>query len=366
MAAMERSLDLGAPEGQVYAELAYQTSQRQGMWKRRLDRALVNEWIDRALRSAREGTPPKVRAMVAKASWQNDLEAGLEALRLADSLEDDGLRSAALHPVQVAFEARGDLDEAWRHAQLRAELLPSITDPDHVADTLMGLIDLQLNIGRIAQARAGVVTLEDTVAGLTPHHRVHGLGTRVRLHAAIGEWEAVRALTPQAEEWIELNLATPCPFNVGSMLLAASAMTYGSDRAEADRLVAKAESIGMVGYEEFMTPRWLLLAIAQRNQAVLRRTVDSITADSLTAGAWDLVAVWLDALSELGDRDRIEAEAPKWIRPDGYAAAFAVKALGVARRDPGLLKEAAKRFESMGITWHAARAREASAHVGAG
>jgi len=52
------------------------------------------------------------------------------------------------------------------------------------------------------------------------------------------------------------------------------------------------------------------------------------------------------------DRERIEAEAPKWLRPGTYGEAFAIRALGVARRDRSLIRQAAQRFEAMQLSWH--------------
>ncbi len=65
----------------------------------------------------------------------------------------------------------------------------------------------------------------------------------------------------------------------------------------------------------------------------------------------------LDGLTLLGDRERIEADAPRWVRPDSYIAPFAVRALGVVRRDRDLLADAIARFEDMGLAWHAEQTR---------
>jgi hypothetical protein len=157
----------------------------------------------------------------------------------------------------------------------------------------------------------------------------------------------------------EQNLDTPCPFNVGILLIAARAMAYGGQEAVADRLQDRAVSIGMVGYEEFMAPRWLGLSMARGDATLARQTIESIPQERLILGNWELVAALLDALAALGDWQRIEAEAPRWVRPEGYVAAMAVKALGMARRSPELLSDAVARFAAMGATWHAERAREA-------
>ncbi|MEX1277993.1 MAG: hypothetical protein WEI16_02935, partial [Chloroflexota bacterium] len=202
-----------------------------------------------------------------------------------------------------------------------------------------------------------VVRLQEAVAGLTPHHRVHGLGMRMRLEVAVGDWETVRGLTQPAEDAIEANLATPCPFNVGLLLMAALGMVHGGNEAEATRLVAKADSIGMIGYGRITAARRLGLALARQDRAEARRLVESLEPGWLTSGAWELWAALLDGLGFLTDRDRIEADAPQWVRPDAYVAPFAVRAMGMARKDRALLTDAIDRFEALGLEWHAEETR---------
>jgi hypothetical protein len=364
VAAMERALELGAREDRVYAELAYQTSQRAGMWRRRLDDSLVEDWIDRAVAAAPAGTPESVRALVARASWREELGLALEALEAAESLGDDELRSAALGAIHIAYETLGQLGEAWRAAEERIKLLPAITDPDHVAEALLSRADLAVNLGRFDLARTTVDNLEHAVAGLTPHHRVHSLGMLLRLQAAAGDWEAIRAAMDRAEQLVGQNLETPCPFNVAILLIVARAMAEGGERSASERLEAKAVDIGMVGYEEFMAPRWLGLAMARGDFTAMRQNVESAAGRRILA-AWEMVSTQLEALALLGDWERIEAEAPRWVQPEGYVAAIAVKVLGMARKSPELLSDAVARFEGMGLEWHAAEAREALEAVGA-
>ena len=47
---------------------------------------------------------------------------------------------------------------------------------------------------------------------------------RMRLETAVGAWEAVRGLVGRAEDAVEPNLTTPCPFNVGLLRIAAMGM----------------------------------------------------------------------------------------------------------------------------------------------
>ena len=73
VAAMERALQLGAPKGEVYAELAHQTVHRAGMWQRRLDDSLIEGWIEAAMAHTTEGTPARVRALAEQAEVTQQL-----------------------------------------------------------------------------------------------------------------------------------------------------------------------------------------------------------------------------------------------------------------------------------------------------
>jgi hypothetical protein len=314
-------------------------------------------WVERAVASAPEGTPARVRALVASAVWHEDPSIARAALALADQLGDPELRSASLGALRDSHMAEGRLDAAYKVAEARAQLLPMVGDPDHVAEAQMGDVDLLVALGRLAEARDTVARLEGMVAGLTPHHRLHGVNSRLHLEAVVGDWEASRRRLPQVEDAVEANLATPCPGNVGSLLLAALAMAHAQEWLAVERLTTKAESIRMVGYVRSHAPKWLRLAIVRQDHGEIHRILETIEPRMLTVDRPEMVAAVLDALATLDDRDRIEEEAPTWVRPNAYVAPFAIRALGVARRDRALLGEAEDRFTAMGLDWHAQETR---------
>ena len=72
---------------------------------------------------------------------------------------------------------------------------------------------------------------------------------------------------------------------------------------------------------------------------------------------WEPASTYLDGLAALRDRERIEAEAPKWLHPGTFSEPFALRALGIARDDPTLLRQALARFQALGLSWHADQAR---------
>jgi hypothetical protein len=122
---------------------------------------------------------------------------------------------------------------------------------------------------------------------------------------------------------------------------------YCGDEAESRRLEAKAKAIGLQGYRFWFDPPRIRLALARGDLASLPSLVE--------AGYLELEppAAFLDALVALGDCVRIEAEAPNWLKPGIYAEPFALRALGVARSDRMLIRQALERFEAMELPWHA-------------
>ena len=107
-------------------------------------------------------------------------------------------------------------------------------------------------------------------------------------------------------------------------------------------------------------PARLRLALARGDLGTLERLVESRF--QYRRGLQSpLVPVWsaalLDTCVALGDRERIEAEAPKWTDPGTYAEPFAIRALGIAREDGALVQRALERFEALQLEWHAAQTR---------
>ena len=359
VAAMDRALERGASPGDVYSELAFQWAQRSGMWQSRLDDTVTAGWVERAVADSQDGTPVRARALVAKSLADTDLDAARGALALAEELHDAVLRFDALGALQIVLQDAGEFAEAGEVTRRKQELLPEIPDPDRVADAYFNDFHYFAATGRLKDARTMVERMEETVSGLTPHHRVHGIGARLWLEAAVADWQVMRELTELTEERIEANLATPCPFNRGLLILEAAAWTYAGKDAEAERLLARAEEVGMGTYTMIHTPRWLALAIARHDGDEVRRLIDSIRPGWLAPSAWDLWALLFDALVEVNDRERIEADAPQWLNRNLYQTPFATRALAIVRADEALLDQAATTFEAMGLERHAQLTRAA-------
>jgi class 3 adenylate cyclase len=349
--AMEKAIELGGPSVELQTELAFQSVRRAGMWKQEPDWKLVEGWIERALELAEEGSRNQAKALYARSSLKEDAAAARALHSVAEQLGDADLRSLALQELANAAWGVGDFDRARVLAAEQLELAPTLSDPDDRTRPLLDLIFLYLNAGDLAMAERTARLHTELAQGLTRHHLLHSAALQILVETLAGRWDAVRNLTAEAERAVEANADTPCAQNVTTLLHLALANAYGEDEAEARRLEAKADAIGMVGYRHWFEPPRIRLALARNDLAAL---------PPLVAGGYlqlEPPAAYLDALLALGDRDRIEAETPKWLTPGSYAEPFALRALGAVRSDRALIRQAFERFESLQLPWHAEQTR---------
>jgi tetratricopeptide (TPR) repeat protein len=285
-------------------------------------------------------------------------DAAREATALADRLADVELRSWAWGARDFAAYARGDYDEGLAWTRRRLEVVAEMTDPDHIAWIYENWGMASVISGRFDEARRAVRAHDEVTVTLTPHHRLHTAALLVRIATRQGRWNDVQALKPRAEQAVAANIATPCVHNVSVLLDCAIAHTYLGDDEEARRLERSADDLGMQGYMIMLEPSRIALALARGE---LREVKDRL-------GAWEprgLVDVpgliaRLNALVALDRRAEIEEEAPALVKPRTYLEPFALRALGFARSDAGLVDQAIERFEAMGLDWHAAETRKHS------
>ena len=361
--AIERAIELTGPSAELYTELALQTARRSGMWKRPPDRKVVDQWIDRALELSEEGSPTHAKALAAVALWRKDEAAARSLHAIAQRLGDVGLRSNALAALTDVAWSAGDLEQASAWLGDRLQLLPQLADPDDRHFALMTAVSLDVAAGRLSEASRASELLSEMVQGLTPHHRLHGLHTRLLIEMICGRWGDLRGLTPKAEDAVEANSAAPCPSNASCLLYCALASLQCGDAVEAARLEAQAEVQILDPYRALYWGPKLRLGLARDDVPAVERLVDSIDLRTragarLTAGIDrvrldDGAAAFLDALVALGARDRIESEAQQWVSSPTYVQPFALRALGVARADDRLLEEATTRFRAIGLDWRA-------------
>jgi tetratricopeptide (TPR) repeat protein len=357
--AMQRSLeswDDRATAADTYSELAFHATTH-AMWRRQPDPQRIAEWVERALDLSEPGTPARAKALIARTCRdpEGSGAAAVEASELAETLDAVELRSWAWEARSREARARGDYEEALEWARRRIELVEQLTDPDHISLIYLFGLTSYVATGRLEQARKVAQAHDDVTARLTPHHRLHAVALLIGVETAAGRWEGVRDLSARAEEAVVANRDTPCALNAASLLHCAKAHMHQGNEEGARRLEQRADDLGLEGYGMLLDPIRVELALARGDLAEVERKL----AEWRPRGFyeyWGLVAR-LNALLALGRRAEIEQEAPALVKPGTYLEPFALRALGYAREDDGLVERAIQRFEAMDLAWHAAQTR---------
>jgi len=345
---------------ELYAQLAFESALRSGIWKQMPQHETVDDWIDRALAGAPAESKARAMALIARSRWhpQTGAQAAVEASAIAERLDDAELRSAAWDSRGIVAFVAGEYDHGRAWAERRFELLDQISDPDIRADIHSAPISGCIWSGRFREARRLARAHDEIASTLTPHHRLHGVAIELEVEELLGRWDLVRGLRERAETAVAANLETPCVRNPRVLLVEALAHELSGDKAASRRLEDRALELWMDGYGFTLdTPR-LRLALAR---------ADLVAAEELlghpeTVHGWHRgwfvfanVAARLDALAALDRVEDVEAEAPGHARRRNYLRPFALRALGRVRRDDALVAEARAEFESLGLDWHAAR-----------
>jgi class 3 adenylate cyclase len=351
--AMQKALDIGGPSAEVYADVALESVQRLGMWVQEPDWSLVERWARQGVELAEEGSLTQGKALLALSMETDELPYVHSALAIAERLGDLELRCQSLTTVAHFAWSDRDYDTACAVMDEMLANLSEVPNPDVRGTALLIAVFGYLRAGKLGQAAHASAQLVETAAGLTPHHRIHAACTRILVPTLMGRWEEVRARTAEAERAVDANLLAPppCPMNTVTLLDCAVAATLTGDDDEARRLEAKADGIGQTGYRLFLDAPRIRLALARQDLSDLAQFTSS------EPDWWEPHSAFLDALAALGDREGIEAEAPKWLREGTLGEPFALRALGVARGDQTLLRQALERFEAMELSWHAEQTR---------
>jgi hypothetical protein len=339
-------------QGDIYSVLAFHTATRAAMWRRRPDHDLIAGWIERASELSAPGSPARARALIARGFLDPDAEgeAAREATELAERLGNVDLRSWAWGARMEDAFARGEYEEAYAWSRRRLDLVPTLDDPDHVALIYLFGLPAVYAMVRFDEAERIVQAHDEVTARLTAHHRMHAVALLTDLGVALGRWRWIRDLTERVETAVAVNLATPCAANVNSLLRCALASVHTGAEEEARRLETAAEDLGMEGYS--FEPLHLGIAVARGDRETIERILQGWSPYGF--GDLDGVVAWLDALIAMDLDERIEAEAPPFLKPGTILEPYVERALGVARRDEALVRRAAERFETLGLEWHAA------------
>jgi class 3 adenylate cyclase len=355
--AMQQALGIGGPSAEVYADLALQSNERAGMWVQQPDWSLVDGWIEQALQLAEEGSRTQGKAFAALALGSDDESAARSALAIAERLGDLELRCMSLSTLSGIALGQRDFDQACALMDQVMAQLPALNNPDASSGAMLVAFFVYLRSGNLGAAAQASAMATEAAAGLTPHHRLHATSWQILLPTVTGRWDEVRDRAAEAERVVDANLAaaTPCVSIVSILLNCATASALAGEEDEAARLEAKARGIGMEGnrwYQGWFEPPQIRLALARHQLGKVAEL-----APHEFDWEWEPVSTFLDALAAVGDRERIEAEAPKWLQQGTFAEPFALRALGTARSDRALLQQALERFEAMELSWHAEQIR---------
>ena len=354
--ALEGPLD-DAERAETYALLAFQSSIRSAMWSIRLNMQLIEEWASTALELAADGTEAQARALLARANIdlvgapEETLE---QASALADELGSLELRSFALGArTQAAFDQRR-FQEAAAYSDERLALLPGIDDPDHLCEAYEAASPAAAAVCRFDEARRLAELHGRTAQRLSAHHRVHSVSLELELADALGDWPDVAAKTDRTVAAIEANLATPCVRNPRDLLLCALAHLCLGDESRAAELERDGLRLAGEGYDTYLSGANLRIAMQRDDRPTMESLIELPVERALVWGP-GIFAARLDAFLALGRHDRIEDEAPELLQPGTTVEPFALRALGIARRDDELLARADQLFAALGLEWHRAQ-----------
>jgi hypothetical protein len=322
---------------------------------------VVDGWIEHALALAPPGSAARAKALAASSYQHAEAEeAAAEAADIAERLGDEELRSLALDGLTTTAIAARKYDDAYEWGRARLMIAQGIGDPDHLAEALLSAICAYLAVGRIREARQLARDLDELSTELTPHHRLHAVAYALMIDVVEGRWDTVHTLAQRTEQAVVANEATPCILNGWSLVCCATARVRAAEDDEEARRLEHAASGMSVSTSAVTSTARVGLALARGDLAAVG---EDLPADPPPRGGrpyWDayLGTVRLDALAALHDRERVEQEAPAQLRPGTVFEPFALRALGIVRRDPRLIEQALSRFESMELGWHAERTSE--------
>jgi class 3 adenylate cyclase/tetratricopeptide (TPR) repeat protein len=359
--AMQRAIELvddADTTADLYAELAFETIGRSGMWGTPPPADLVGGWIERALDLAKPDSAARAKALIARCYTDYEKSADLadQAIGIADQLDDPALRSYGYDARSLAAFAGGDYDEALEWSRRRVALVGEIDDPDHQADSYSCAVAPALACAHLDEAQGYTISHEKITSGLSPHHRLHGVSACLGLEELLGRWEAACTLQQRVEDAVAANAETPCVQNERSLLVCALARAHLGDDEEAHRLEQEAGRHAMSGYGTVLSAPRVQLALLRGNLVA----VESLLGEpAVRRSNWfylSSMATHLDGLAALGERARVEAEVSR-VQPGTYLEPFALRALGLVHEDASLLERSADRFEAFSLDWHAVQTR---------
>jgi hypothetical protein len=340
----------------LYSLLAFQTSVRSGMWKRRPSHDLVDGWIERALELSEPRSVERARALAAKALHDpsRNEAAAREASSLAEELGEVDLRSWAWAARAACSFHERRFHDALNWAARRFDVSEDVADPDHAVEIYETLVPAVESLARFGEGRRLAAAHFERSRTLSPHHRLHSAALMVEVEELPAAWDEIVRLTPVVERATEENAATSCIRGPRSLLLCALAAECTGEGERARELERLASRYEHEDYGFSLAHPRLRLALVRGERATIERLLEPQEPHRYSFGPGPLAAM-LDALAMLRSRDRVEAEVHGLLDQDSYLRPFARRALAIVREDESLLGEAQRGFEGAGLAWHAAQ-----------
>jgi class 3 adenylate cyclase len=360
--AMSKAVELTSDTeslGELYGELAFESSMRGAMWKRHPDDEVVAGWLGRALELAAPESRALAYASITKGMLEDDVPATERAISIGERIDDVELLSFGLFTRFAIALVASDYAAAYAWARRRLDLVERFTDPDHRALIYWTSSTAELALGRVDEAVAHALRHDAIGARLSSHHSIHAVGNLLTVEEAAGRWDAIRHMQERVERTAAENVDTPCIENARCLLSCASACAELGLDAEAGRLEDASNALGMEGYGLWLDPVRARLALIRGDLEALGGLIEGL-------GDWHWVT-WrhlygatarMDTLIALGRLEEAAQDATRYLQPSTYMEPFALRTLGFVRRDPALTAQAVERFEGLGLRWHAAQTRD--------
>jgi hypothetical protein len=314
-------------------------------------------WIERALELTEEGTPERGQALTARAMMHPEEEhLAREASEMADRLGEPALRSWAWAARAASSFEAGRFEDSMTWAQRRFDLEDAISDPDHLVELRETAMPPAAALGRLRELRRLAHEHGQLTHRLSPHHQTHSVAMVVEAEELAGNWAEIRALEERVEQAVAANRDTPCVRNARCLLVCATALVYGGDDERSSEVEQAANAVGMEGHAGALEGARIRLALARGDLEEVGARLEQTPVFRFTF-AVPTFSARLDALASVGDRDRVEEEAPPFLQRGTYFEPFAMRALGIVREDEDLIRQALERFEALRLDWHAEQTR---------
>jgi hypothetical protein len=296
------------------------------------------------------------QVLIAKAMHEDDIPSAEHAIAIAEQLGDVELLSFALGAHAGTSQFLADFATASESTRRRLGLAAQINDPDHLALIQWDAATAELARGAFDDAEIHALRHDAIARRLTPHHEVHAIGNLLTLDEAAGCWDRLNERTERTERAIAANADTPCVFNPRSLLACAVACAALGLEDEARRLEAEEAALGFEGYDYWLDPLRARLAMIRGDLGRVEALLDGSEKWSWKVFDYvNCIAVRLDAFVAVGRAADAAEDAERYALPGTYLEPFALRTLGVARRDPALVARGQARFEALGLHWYAAQ-----------